>query len=99
MVDVGWLCFTSHRERGHLETAPLFTVPSKGHEAQFYTPFPSGIEPRVVAWQSIIPLLRHTSSTFIWNTTIIAVSSACCLWCNQGCVKQRMNKSLGRTGK
>ena len=24
---VGWLCFTSHRHRGHLETAPLFTAP------------------------------------------------------------------------
>ena len=23
---VGWLCFTSHRQRGHLETAPPFTV-------------------------------------------------------------------------
>ena len=22
MFDVGWLCFTSHRQRGHLETAP-----------------------------------------------------------------------------
>ena len=46
MVDVGWLCFTPHRQRGHfLETAPPFTVPSKGHEAQVYTPFPSGIKP------------------------------------------------------
>ena len=32
---VGWLCFTSHRQRGHLETAPQFTVPCKGREAQF----------------------------------------------------------------
>ena len=31
---VGWLCFTSHRQRGHLETAPPFTVPCKGREAQ-----------------------------------------------------------------
>ena len=31
---VGWLCFTSHRQRGHLETAPPFTVPCEGHEAQ-----------------------------------------------------------------
>ena len=23
----GWLCFTFHRQRGHLETAPPFTVP------------------------------------------------------------------------
>ena len=32
---VGWLCFTSHRQRGHLETAPPFTVPCDGHEARF----------------------------------------------------------------
>ena len=31
---VGWLCFTSHRQRGHLEMAPLFTVPCEGHEAR-----------------------------------------------------------------
>ena len=27
---IGWLCFTSHRQRGHLETAPPFTVPCEG---------------------------------------------------------------------
>ena len=31
---VGWLCLTSHRQRGHLETAPPFTVPCEGHEAR-----------------------------------------------------------------
>ena len=31
---VGWLCLTSHRQRGHLETAPPFTVPCKGREAR-----------------------------------------------------------------
>ena len=31
---VGWLCFTSHRQRGHLETAPPFTVPCEGREAR-----------------------------------------------------------------
>ena len=30
----GWLCFTSHRQQGHLETAPPFTVPCKGCEAR-----------------------------------------------------------------
>ena len=33
-VTVGWLCLTSHRQRGHLETAPLFTVPCEGREAR-----------------------------------------------------------------
>ena len=27
LVLVGWLCLTSHQQRGHLETAPPFTVP------------------------------------------------------------------------
>ena len=31
---IGWLCFTSHRQRGNLEMAPPFTVPCKGHEAR-----------------------------------------------------------------
>ena len=34
---VGWLSFTSHQQRGHLDTAPQFTVPYEGHEARFYT--------------------------------------------------------------
>ena len=32
--EVGWLCLTSHRQRGHLETAPPFTVPCEGGEAR-----------------------------------------------------------------
>ena len=32
---VGWLCFTSHRQRGHLEMAPPFTDPCEGHKARF----------------------------------------------------------------
>ena len=31
---VGWLCLTSHRQRGLLETAPPFTVPCEGREAR-----------------------------------------------------------------
>ena len=46
---VGWLCFTSHRQRGHLETAPPCTVPCKGREA----------------WQSITLPLGHTSSLLL----------------------------------
>ena len=34
IVLVGWLCFTSHRQRGHLETAPPFTVACEGREAR-----------------------------------------------------------------
>ena len=28
------LCLTSHRQRGHSETAPPFTVPCEGREAR-----------------------------------------------------------------
>ena len=31
---VGWLCLTSHRQRGHLETVPPFSVPCEGLEAR-----------------------------------------------------------------
>ena len=31
---VGWLYLTSHRQRGHLETSPPFTVPCEGREAR-----------------------------------------------------------------
>ena len=30
----GWLCFTSHRQRGHLEMASPFTVPCEAGIAQ-----------------------------------------------------------------
>ena len=33
-IQIGWLCLTSHRQRGHLETAPQFTVPCEGREAR-----------------------------------------------------------------
>ena len=32
-----------------------------------FTPFPLGIEPRAVAWQSITLPLRHANSTKIYN--------------------------------
>ena len=33
---VGWLCFTSHRQQGHLETAPPFTVPISTNLSEKY---------------------------------------------------------------
>ena len=62
-IYVGWLRFTSHRQRCHLETALPITVPCEGREARVFTPFPPGIEPRAVAWQSITLPPRHASST------------------------------------
>ena len=35
---VGWLCLTSHRQRGHLETAPPFTVHWEGWECRVFCP-------------------------------------------------------------
>ena len=34
-VGFGWLCYKSHRHRGHLETAPQFTVPYEVREGRF----------------------------------------------------------------
>ena len=33
------LCFTSLQQRGHLETAPLLTVPCEGREAFYHVAF------------------------------------------------------------
>ena len=54
---VGWLCFTSHRLRDHLATAPQLLSLAKDVKLGF-TPFPPGIEPRAVAWQSITRSLK-----------------------------------------
>ena len=69
---VGSLCFTSHRQRGNLETASPFTVPYEGRITRFFTPFPPGIEPRAVVWQSItLPLRKkYTTKSRFNNFTI-----------------------------
>ena len=53
---IGWLCFTSHRLRGHLQMPP---PPPPRTSISVNIP---GIEPRVVAWHSIELPLRHASS-------------------------------------
>ena len=50
------------RQRGHLKAAPHLLSFAKDVKLRFYT-VPPGIEPRVVAWQSITQPLRHASST------------------------------------
>ena len=42
---VGWLCLTSHRQQGHLETAPPFTVPCEGREARWIHHFDRELNP------------------------------------------------------
>ena len=39
---VGWLSLTSHRQRGHLETAPPFTVPCEGRPQDVYVTINKG---------------------------------------------------------
>ena len=46
---VGWLCFTSHRQRRMWSSV--------------LTPFPPGIEQWAVAWQSMTLPLRHTTAS------------------------------------
>ena len=36
---VGWLCLTSHRHRGHSETAPQFTVPCEGRNVCWFADY------------------------------------------------------------
>ena len=61
---VGWSYWTSHRQQGHLETAPPFTMycPLRRMWSSINTPFWPGIEPRVVPWQSIALPLCYASS-------------------------------------
>ena len=69
---VGWLCFTSHRQQGHLETAPPFTIPSfQRMWSSVFTPYPPGIEP------CQLHLYGFTSLLNIWGhiTTVPACSS------------------------
>ena len=74
---VGWLCLTSHRHRGHLETAPPFTVPYEGREARIL--HRTGGKPRAVTWQSFTQPLRHTSSPYLRapGSTFYTMSSNC----------------------
>ena len=64
---VGWLCLMSHRQRGHLETAPPFTVPCKGREAQFLHHAHREVNPRPSLRKSITLQMRHASSTHFWR--------------------------------
>ena len=63
---VGWLCFTSHRQRGHFKDGTPIYSPLWRTWSSVFTPFPPGIEPRAVAWQSITLPLRHTSSSWAY---------------------------------
>ena len=60
---VGWLCFMSHQQGGHLEKAPPFTVPCKGREARFLNhshwesnPWPSRGSPLHYSCTMLAPL-------------------------------------------
>ena len=57
---VGWLCLATHRQRGHLETAPPFTVPCTERETWFLHRSHQELNP---AWQYITQPLHHTRST------------------------------------
>ena len=59
---VGWLCFTSHQQGGHSESAPDLLSLAKDVKLSF-TLLPPGIKPQPVAWQSNSLPLHHASST------------------------------------
>ena len=58
---VGWLCFTSHRQQGHQETAPPFTVPCEGREARFL----------------ILQLAVWSTDDFWWWSIVMQIEAAC----------------------
>ena len=65
-IKVGWLCLPSHRQRGHLETAPPFTVPCKGRKGRFYAvPTGNRTPGRCVVVHYTTDAPRHASSTHI----------------------------------
>ena len=45
LFEVCWLCLTSHRQRGHLETVPPFTVPCEGRESRYLHRFHRELNP------------------------------------------------------
>ena len=59
---VGWLCFTSYRQRCHLEMALSL---ARDVKLVFNPVHTRRIEPRAVAWPSITLPLRHASSTSV----------------------------------
>ena len=62
---LGWLGLTSHRQRGHLETVPPFTVPCEGRKAQFLHHSKPGIKPRGS------PLHNHyTTPDSVYNVNV-----------------------------
>ena len=64
---VGWLCFTTHRQRGILETAPPFTVPFEEREARFSNRSHRESNPGPSRGSPVALPVRHASSaTFIW---------------------------------
>ena len=79
-----WLCLTSHRQWGHLDTAPPFTVPCEGREAWFLHHSHRDREPtpgrRVpVHYTTAAPRELHNFLTY--NCT--------CIWINRGTFIER----------
>ena len=58
---VGWLFYVSSTWRLFRDGTPLY-CPLRRTWSSVFIPFPPGIEPRAVAWQSITLPLRHTAA-------------------------------------
>ena len=63
----GWLVvfYILSTARSFRDSAPIYS-PLRRMWSSVLKPFPPGIEPRAVAWQSITLPLRHTSSTLLF---------------------------------
>ena len=48
---VGWLCFTSHRQRGHLEKAPLLFLSNDEKLGKYTVPIGNQTQGCRMAWK------------------------------------------------
>ena len=68
---VGWLCFTSHRQRGHLATATRLLSLAKDLKLGFYTvPTGNRTPGRRVAVHYTTAAPRHASSYYRYNHSV-----------------------------
>ena len=76
----GLLWFRSHRQRGHLETAPQFTVPCEGPGARFIyrshresNHWPSRCSPLNYRCATLTPI-KSWKRVFVWFNQIFLIS-------------------------